>query len=138
MSSIHFALKLACTALLGCVGILLLLAAAGISPIPDALRLSSIDGQDKFTRGAALLRLPLPLFLALLGGCKVTAAAGFWGSRGVDELVTLLAALMYVCVGIGHYFVDGGFGAPLLPAALCLAKHFFTPAPVVKSTHSRL
>jgi hypothetical protein len=136
---IHLALKCLLTLLLGAVGTLCLLAAANVMPLPEPLRLSDVDGKDKFTRGAALLHLPLPLFLALLGLCKTAAAVGFWaGSRAIDELVTLLAVAMYLCVAVGHYHVDGAWLAPLAPATLCLIKYLTTPEARVKSTKSRL
>ncbi len=138
-SYIHLALKCLLTLMLGAVGTLCLLAAAGIAPLPEPLRLSDVDQKDKFLRGAALLRLPLPLFLALLGLCKTSAAIGFWlGSRATDEIVTLLAAAMYVCVSVGHAYIDGAYMAPLVPAALCLAKFLTTPETKVKDTKSRL
>ena len=139
MDTVHTVLKVLLTLLLATVGALALLAAAGVMPLPEPLRLSDADGKDKWARGAALLGLPVPAFTALLGASKLTAAAGFWvGGRAVDELVTLLAAAMYVCVAVGHSYIDGAWAAPLVPAALCLAKYFTAPAPVARTTKSKM
>jgi hypothetical protein len=138
MDTAHAVLKVLLTLLLAAVGTLALLSAAGVLPLPDALRLSDVDGKDKWARGAALLGLPVAAFTAALGAAKLTAAAGFWLGRGIDETVTLLAAAMYVCVSVGHYKIDGAYLPPLIPAALCLAKWATTPAPPVKTSKSKL
>ena len=136
--TLHTVLKVLLTGVLGAVGALCLLHAAGVMPLPDTLRLSTVDHLDKWTRGAALLSLPPRLFVAILGLCKTAAALGFWVGGGADRLVTVLAALMYVCVGVAHHYIDGAIAGPLVLAALCTAKLFTTPPVVGPVTKTKL
>lgn len=136
--TLHSVLKLLLSAVLGSVGALCLLHAAGVMQLPDALRLSHVDHLDKWTRGAALLALPPRLFVAILGLCKTAAALGFWVGGDVDRLVTLLAALMYLCVGVAHHQMDGAIAGPLGLAALCIAKLLTTPPVVGPVTKTKL
>jgi hypothetical protein len=120
-------------------GTFFLLDGLGVSPMPDPLRRSHVNGADKFEGAAAMLGLSPTTVILLLGSCKVSAVFAIWSDSmfGLEQLATLLAAIMYICVAIGHYRIDGDFIGPVIFASVTLVKLLNRPSKKAVSKPSR-
>lgn len=67
--------------------------------------------------------------MLLIGACKVSAVFAFWTNLfGLEQLATLLVAVLYACVSFGHFQIDGDIAGPVVLACAALVKLFCKPA----------
>jgi hypothetical protein len=140
MVSLYFTLKCFFTVSLSITGALLVLHALGVVSMPEFMQYThGAPRVDKFAAGAKLLGFhgPVALFTGFLGTCKLTAAAGFW-VQTLEQTVTALASLLYLCVAIGHWYIDGDIVAPLVLAVLVFVKLVTYCPPEAKVTKSHI
>ena len=86
--------------------------------MPAWLKASHTDSSvtDKWEAGAALVGLHRDAFVAFLGVCKLAALLGMLLGGDVELVFVAALCLMYVCVSVGHYLIDGDVVGPALSA----------------------
>jgi hypothetical protein len=114
----------------GSVGLMALAEAAGFAgTMVEPVRFNH-NGVDKWAAGSAMLGLDVRTFFLFLGLCKFSAFVAFWTNKifGLEALATGLLAVLYACVVVGHYQVDGDFVPPVFLLTLCVVKLLTAPA----------